>query len=226
MSAHIVKREGGVYWFEGCGGDTITENINEVIAKLKELEAEGQQVKGVLTFNGLELNLLHNTDPALALIVWKAACDKRHEDWIASDEYKEREIESAKRAVNYQEKMDQLVAQIRPLLSDHAALYGASGIQPNGEVAMRLMVLLKEYIEQADNSNVNHYGPEIVVLLENAGYKENEFTISGDGQKPSKQYETRAWFCGQMLNMMKGSMGCSHPGLAHMVEKYKLHLNP
>jgi heme-degrading monooxygenase HmoA len=223
MTACIRKREGGVYWFEGCAGDTISKNIDEVIEKLKELEAEGQQVKGILTFNGLELNLLHNTDPALALVVWNSACDKRHEEYIASDSYKVQQEAAAKRLIVSQKNMDELVAQIRPLLSDWAAVNGGSGIQPNGDTALRLMALLKEYIEEADNIHINHYGPEIVVLLEAAGYKENEYT---GGNKPVKQYETRAWFCGQMLNMMKSPMGCAHPGLASMVDKYKLHLNP
>lgn len=226
MSASVVKREGNVYHFEGQCGDTIRENIFEVLDYLKTKEDEGQQVKGVLTFNGVKLNLVHTDDVELALLVWKKILDDNSAAYRESPEYKAEELKRHERAMSSQKNMDNLVVEIKKVLTDWAAVHGGSDIQPNGEVACRLMLLLKEYIELADNVNISHSGPEIIPLLEQAGYKENEFTVANGDPKPVKQYETRAWFVGQMLNMMKGSMGCAHPGLAHMVEKYKLHLNP
>lgn len=222
MTAHVVRQEGDVYYFEGHGGDSIRENIQEVLDYLKAKEGKGQQVKGVLTFNGAALNLVHTDDIELALLVWKKTIDDNSEIYRQSPEYKAEEMRRHERAMQSQKDMDILVAEIKKILTDWAAIHGGSDIQPNGDIALRLMVLFKTYIEEADSIHIESYSKDILPLLEAAGYKENEFT---GGNKPVKQYETRAWLVGQMINMMK-SHGCSHPGLAAMVEKYKLHLNP
>jgi hypothetical protein len=226
MAVDIVKREGAVYHFEGIGGYSIRESIKEALVILKQKKDAGQQVKGVLVCNGVTLNLVYTDDPELAYLVYKKVSDDNAEAYRQSDEYKQAEESRRLQTLDNQEKMNSYVAEIKKILTDWAATHGGSNIQPNDWVACRLMLLLKEYIELADNVNIKHYGAELLPLLEAAGYKENEFTIAGDGKKPHKQYETRAWFVGQMINMMKGSMGCAHPGLAHMVEKYQLHLNP
>ena len=225
MAVEIVKREGAVYHFEGIGGYTIRESIEEALKILKQKEDAGQQVKGVLKCNGVTLNLVYTDDPELAYLVYKKVSDDNAEAYRQTDEYKQAEESRRLQALDNQEKMNSYVAEIKKILTDWAATHGGSGIQPNDWIACRLMLLLKEYIELADNVNIKHYGTELLPLLEAAGYKENEFTIAGDGRKPHKQYETRAWFVGQMINMMKFH-GSSHPGLAHMVEKYQLHLNP
>lgn len=225
MVAHVVKREGAVYYFEGHCGDSIRSNILEVLVYLKAKEEEGQQVKGVLAANGASLNLVHTDDVELALLVWKKIIDDNSKAYLESPEYKAEELKRHERALVSQKNMDNLVVEIKKILTDWAAVHGGSDIQPNGDTALRLMLLFKEYIEEADSIHIEHYGTEILPLMEAAGYKENEFTMANDGRKPVQQYETRAWFVGQMINMMK-SHGCSHPGLASVVEKYKLHLNP
>ncbi len=225
MSAHVVKREGNTYHFEGTAGSTIKESIKETIDFLKRYNGT-DEVVGILMCNGVTLNLKYNDDVELAYLVYKKVSDDNAKTWRESEEGKTYAQDVENRKQSAQEKINDLVNRIRPRLADYAAVWGASKIQPHGEDACFLMALLAEYIELADHTGIERHTEEMIKLLENAGYKENEFTISGDGQKPSKQYETRAWFVGQMINMMKSSMGCAHPGLASMVGKYKLHLNP
>jgi hypothetical protein len=225
MAVELVKREGTAYHFEGSAGSTIKESIKEAIEFLKRYNGT-DDVVGILVCNGVTLNLKYNDDVELAYLVYKKVLSDNDAAYRQSDEYKQALESRRLRLLADQEKIDGYVAEIKKILTDWAATHGGSGIQPNDWVACRLMLLLKEYIELADNVNIQHYGSELLPLLEAAGYKENEFTIAGDGKKPGKQYETRAWFVGQMINMMKGSIGCAHPGLAHMVEKYQLHLNP
>lgn len=222
MSVRITKRDGNFVYYEGMGGDTITENVTEIIELLRHSALFGNPYIGVLTFNGTQVTLHHDSDVQESIALWKQRMDQKSELYRQSPEYKKREEEAALRAVASQRNMDGLVAEIKKILTDWAAIHGGSDIQPNGDIALRLMVLFKTYIEEADSIHIESYSGEILPLLEAAGYKENEFT---GGNKPVKQYETRAWLVGQMINMMK-SHGCSHPGLAHMVEKYKLHLNP
>ena len=222
MSVRITKRDGNFVYYEGMGGDTITENVTEIIELLKHAALAGAGFTGVLTFNGTQVTLHHDSDVQESIAKWKATMDRNSEIYRQSPEYKAEELRRHERALQSQKDMDILVAEIKKILTDWAAIHGGSGIQPNGGIALRLMVLFKTYIEDADSIHIESYSKDILPLLEAAGYKENEFT---GGNKPVKQYETRAWLVGQMINMMK-SHGCSHPGLASMVEKYKLHLNP
>lgn len=222
MSVRITERDGNFVYYEGMCGDTITENVTEIIGLLNHSALFGNPFIGVLTFNGTQITLHHDSDVQASIALWKQRMDQKCKLYLQSPEYKAEELRRHERALQSQKDMDILVAEIKKILADWAAVHGGSGIQPNGGIALRLMVLFKTYIEDADSIHVESYSKDILPLLEAAGYKENEFT---GGHQPVKQYETRAWLVGQMINMMK-SHGCAHPGLAQMVEKYKLHLNP
>lgn len=232
MSAAVVERKENVFFYEGEGGDHISKNVKEIIADLQDKFA-AQALKfmimpnstppvdliGSLKFNGVNVTMTRMSHWETVVSEWEAAFQAACEAEQQTPEYKAREAAYEADVLARQNQMNELWPKIEKLLENYADGAASSGLQPNGETAVKLFGYFRVYIPLADSNRIDSRANELVELLECCNYVEREYV--GPAELIDTPYKQRAYIAGQMIQGIKRN-GCTHQIFEHMITKAKL----
>lgn len=232
MTVKVVKREQNVFFYEGSPGDHISRCVQEIISDLNDKftaqalkfmlipnSSVPTELEGNILFNGTNAHMTRQSNWETVVAEWEADAKEAHEKHKASPEYRAREEAFETLVVLEQARMDNLWPKIQKLLETYADGAASTGLQPNGETAVKLFGYFRVYIPLADSRRIDSRAAELVELLECCNYKESEYV--GPAELIDTPYKQRAYIAGQIISGIR-KVGTCHQIFEHMITKAKL----